>query len=271
MSPAISAPSSSACRAARSSDRPSSSRAHHRPTGAPRITLLQPLLSLRARSPGSVICSSAERQLALGTRWTCISRIENNQPSRSNSPIPGFRPCVASQRAYALATIAATAPAPFCATPATCARSRPSAENNDSWVSSVIAPLRSNAVVNSVMPERPNVSRISASDMNSTGAPSASPIAPPSRQPRKMLLCAGDGSRRRLDGLFRWRPASRQYAPVRQAYRNRLRRCTGPRGQCPHVIRRSRWSFIVLRRRAPTAPPDAAACTPARTSRRAGP
>jgi len=184
VSPASSAPRSNARRAMRSGDRPSSRRAHHRPTGALRMTPPQPLLSFAARSPRRVMCSSADRHVAPGTRCAKSSRTENSQPSRSKSATPGVMPCVASQRAYAFATNGATAARSPRAAPATFARSSPSAVNSVICVSSVIAPLRSNAVVNSLTPPRPNMPRISASDMNSTGAPSASPTAPPRRQPR---------------------------------------------------------------------------------------
>src|SRR5205085_33967 len=82
-------------------------------------------------------------------------------------------------------------------------------------------------------PHRPKVSRISASDMNSTGAPNASPIAPPNRQPRKVRLCAGDGSRRTFDGSwagsFKSDDRHRVDAiPVRVAYRNGASPCGSP-------------------------------------------
>ena len=72
--PAISAPSSSARRATRSGDTPSSRRAHHRPTGATRIAPPQPLLSLVARSPSSVMRCSAVMQVEAGTRSAWSSR-----------------------------------------------------------------------------------------------------------------------------------------------------------------------------------------------------
>src|SRR5690606_34762616 len=64
------------------------------------------------------------------------------------------------------------------------------------------------------MPSGPNLRRISAVDMNSTGAPSASPMAPPSRQPRMRFNSPIKVATRSLPVLPRYAVAPRHRTMV---------------------------------------------------------
>jgi hypothetical protein len=67
---------------------------------------------------------------------------------------------------------------------------QPSAVNSVICVSSVIDPAGHTPSSKLVTPRGPNRRRISSRLMNSTGAPKASPTAPPRRQPRKRVTSA---------------------------------------------------------------------------------
>ena len=54
------------------------------------------------------------------------------------------------------------------------------------------------------MPLGPNLLRMASSFMNSTGAPSASPTAPPSRQPLYRLRTRGSAGMRGRSGLSKF-------------------------------------------------------------------
>lgn len=92
---------------------------------------------------------------------------------------------VAAHRRWARCTSVGGCQAPV--SRRTWARMRPSTVKRVSWVTAVTAPRLPCAATKSVSPSAPWASRIASRPSPETPAPSASPMAPPSREPRTRL------------------------------------------------------------------------------------